>query len=312
MKLPSWRKEKFNDLGFGTKTAAGSFRALNKDGTFNIRKVNQPFFERINFFHSLITMSWWRFFAYVILWYSVINFLFAGLYFFIGIEDLTGIISGTPLENFLEAFFFSAQTITTLGYGRIAPIGLVANIVAATESLLGLLSFALVTGLLYGRFSRPLAKIKYSQHAVIAPYREINGFMFRVVNPHENQLLEVEVQVNISVKQIDSDKRDFYTLELERSKVSFFPAIWTIVHPIDDKSPLHGLGKEEVEEKDIEFFVMIKAFDESFSQTVYSRSSYNTNELLWGEKFEYVVNTENGIAYVDVSGLDKRQKAGLN
>ena len=311
MKVPRWRKEKFNDLGFGTKTPDGGGRALNKDGSFNIQKVNVPFFQRLNFFHSLITMSWWRFFAVVFLWYSAINIVFAAIYSVIGIEDLTGIVAETPLENFLEAFFFSAQTITTLGYGRVAPIGLVANIVAATESLLGLLSFALATGMLYGRFSRPLAKIQYSHHAVVAPYRDINGFMFRVVNPHENQLLEVEVKLNVSMKQPDSDKRDFFTLELERSKVSFFPSMWTIVHPIDESSPMYGMSRAEAETKELEFFVMIKAFDESFSQTVYSRSSYRVEEINWGEKFVYVVKQEDGVSQVDVSGLDKREKAAL-
>ena len=170
------KKESFSDFGLGEKSSSEGYRALNKDGSFNIEKTNIPFFERLNFFHSLVTMKWSHFFGFIILGYFIVNFFFATIYTLIGVENLTGTSGMTPFEEFMEAFFFSAQTITTLGYGRVAPLGLPANIVAATESLLGLLSFALATGLLYGRFSKPVSKIKYSDKAVIAPYQDINGF----------------------------------------------------------------------------------------------------------------------------------------
>jgi inward rectifier potassium channel len=179
----------YNDLGFGVKTTFTGYRSLNKDGSFNVRKINIPFFERFNFFHSLISMSWLKFFSLVILGYFFINVLFATIYVLIGIENLTGIEKKSAIHNFIEAFFFSSQTITTLGYGRVAPIGLAANSIAAIESMLGLLSFALATGLLYGRFSKPSAKIKYSSIAVLAPYQDTNAFMFRVINPQHNQLI---------------------------------------------------------------------------------------------------------------------------
>ncbi len=310
--MAEYKKEKFNDLGLGEKPSSGKNRALNKDGSFNVRKTHISFFERINFFHSLISMSWLNFFVLVILGYLIVNLIFASIYMFIGVEYLTGIEGSTDYEKFIEAFFFSAQTITTLGYGRIAPTGIPLNTVAAIESLLGLLSFALATGMLYGRFSRPSAKIKYSTCAVIAPYRNINGFMFRVVNPQKNQLLEVEVNVTLSIKKENSELRDFFLLELERPKVVFFPSVWTIVHPINDSSPLNKLTESEVFEKEAEFIVMIKAFDESFSQTVYSRSSYNASELRWGEKFVYLIKQENDVISVNVSRIDETEKAALN
>ena len=307
------QRRKFNDLGLGTRNnVGGGYRALNKDGSFNVKKINVPFFERLNFFHSLITMSWPRFFTFILVGYFIINTLFASIYTLIGVENLTGIEADTPFDQFMEGFFFSAQTITTLGYGRVAPMGYPANIVAAVESMLGLLGFALATGLLYGRFSRPSAKIRYSEHAVIAPYQDINGFMFRIVNPQSNQLLELEVQVNLAMQRENSELRDFYSLELEREKVAFMPYMWTIVHPISNKSPLYGMTEKQVLEKDAEFVISMKAFDESSSQTVYSRSSYKANEIKWGKKFVYAVTRKNSGITIDVSLINETENAILN
>ncbi len=304
--------KKYNDLGLGTKATSGSYRALNKDGSFNVVKTNIPFFARLNFYHWLVNMSWLQFFGVVFLSYFLINLIFGYLYYSIGVAHLTGIRASNKSEEFQEAFFFSSQTITTLGYGRVAPVGTLANVVTAFESMLGLLSFALATGLLYGRFSKPTARLRYSKTGVIAPYQQINAFMFRVINPHDNHLMELEVTVTLTVRKPESELRDFYLLDLERSNVVFLPSVWTIVHPIDKSSPLYGLNKEEVIAKDIEFIIMIKSFDESFSQTVYSRSSYKGSELKWGKKFTYIIeHTAHGIS-VDVGRLDETETAALN
>lgn len=306
------KKDHFNDFGLGEKSPSSGYRAVNKDGSFNIVKTNIPFFERLNFFHALVTMKWTHFFGLILLGYFVVNFFFATIYYIIGVENLTGTRGMGPFEQFMEAFFFSAQTITTLGYGRVAPLGLPANIVAATESLLGLLSFALATGLLYGRFSKPSSRIRYSEKAVIAPYKNINGFMFRIANPQKNQLLEVEINVSVSMKRKGSDLRNFHVLELERKRVVFFPSMWTVVHPIDSKSPLLGIDLNDLNEKDAEFIVSLKAFDESSGQMVYSRSSYKPNEIEWGQKFVYVANQENGKTFIDVSRINETEDAVLN
>lgn len=304
--------EKFNDLGLGTRSASASQRGLNKDGSFNVKKKNVPFSERVNFYHSLVSMPWTKFFVLIFFAFLLVNFLFAGIYMLIGVEHLTGIDGTTSFEKFMEAFFFSSQTLTTLGYGRVAPVGMEASTVAAIESTLGLLSFALATGLLYGRFSKPVAKIKYSHHAVMAPYKEMNAFMFRVVNPRDNQLIEIEVSVTLSVLKAGSEIRNFYFLDLERSKVNFLPSTWTIVHPVSETSPLFGISQKELLEKDAEFIVLMKAFDETFSQTVYSRSSYKASEVKWGEKFVYVIEQEKDGTSVDVGRIDETEKVSLN
>ena len=305
-------KKPFSDFGFGEKSSTEGYRALNKDGTFNIVKTNIPFLERINIFQELITVSWTKFFGYVLVIYFVINLIFASAYWLIGMESLTVAKGLSPIEQFLEGFFFSAQTITTLGYGRVAPIGLLANIVAAFESLLGLLFFALATGLLYGRFSKPISKIKYSDKAIIAPYQDINGFMFRVVNTHKNQLLEVEATVSLSMKRDNSESRDFYALNLERKSVIFFPSIWTVVHPIDENSPLFNLKSKDYFDKDFEFITTIKAFYESSGQLVYSRTSFKPSDIEWGKKFIYPSKRKNGKIYIDVSLLNETNDVPLN
>ena len=305
-------KEKFHDLGLDTKASSGTQRALNKDGSFNVKKENVPFSERVNFYHSLVSMPWARFFILIISGYFIVNLIFACIYMLVGVEHLTGIEGTTGFDKFLEAFFFSSQTLTTLGYGRIAPVGTAMSSVAAIESMIGLLSFALATGMLYGRFSKPSAKIKYSTCAVIAPYQDINGFMFRVINPQGNQLLEVEVTVSLSIKRTSSQMRNFFQLELERPKVVFLPSTWTIVHPINSYSPLYALTEKDLIDKDAEFIIMMKAFDESFSQTVYSRSSYKASEIKWAEKFVYLIKQEKDGVSVDVGRIDETERAELN
>jgi inward rectifier potassium channel len=305
-------KQKFNDLGLGTRASTGTRRSLNKDGSFNIRKENVPFSERVNFYHILVSMPWPWFFVMILLGYLIVNLIFASIYMLVGINYLTGIDGITVFDKFLEAFFFSSQTLTTLGYGRVAPIGPQASSIAAIESMLGLLSFALATGLLYGRFSKPITKIKYSTCAVVAPYQNINAFMFRVVNARDNQLIEVEASVSLSLYKKDSNLRDFFQLELERPKVVFFPSMWTIVHPISPSSPLYQLSENDLLEKDAEFIIMMKAFDETFSQTVYSRSSYKASELKWGQKFVYVIKQENNRIVVDVGRINETEDAPLN
>ena len=178
--------------------------------------------------------------------------------------------------------------------------------------MLGLLTFALATGLMYGRFSKPTATIKYSTNAVLAPYKDINAFMFRVVNPKNNQLVEVEVNVTLSLKDENLPTRSFHLLEMERSKVIFFPSMWTVVHPISEESPIYGYNESELIEKDAEFIVMIKAFDESFSQTVYSRTSYKASEIKWGEKFVYLTEQKGNGLSVDIRRINETEQKELN
>lgn len=273
-----------DDLGLGIGTESG--RGVNKDGTFNVRRLGMPRFRSYEGYHRLITMDGFHFLGLLLLGFLITNAFFAAIYMSIGMDHFIRTGGNTRWDRMLDAFFFSAQTLTTVGYGHISPGSHMVSAVAALESLLGLLSFAMATGLLYGRFSRPHAQLCFSQHALVAPYRGLTGFMFRFVNRRTNQLIEVEATVVLSLLEADMLTRRFVTLPLERSKISLFPTSWTVVHPIDEASALAGLQDADLRKARAEFIVLIKAFDDTFAQTIYQRTSYIAEEIRWGARFK--------------------------
>lgn len=282
------RYKQDNDTGFGTGSDNQGTRLFNKDGSFNVTQQGLPIHQRINIFHELITMPWWKFLLIVVLAYTILNTLFAGLYLSVGMDEIEGDKGMTTAEHFWDAFFFSSQTLTTVGYGRQNPIGFYANIVSAVECLFGLMSFALMTGLLYGRFSRPVAKLMFSQNILIAPYQSSGkGLMFRIANKTRNQLIECEAELMMSMNVVENDKvfRRFFPLTLERKKITSLALSWTIVHPINDQSPIHEMGIEELKNADVEFIFYFKGFDDTYSQHVHTRYSYKPQELVVDRKF---------------------------
>jgi len=293
-----------DDLGLGTRD--GPSRGVNKDGSFNLRRTGIPWFRPYELYHQLITMSAPRFTLMLLAGNIVANLVFAGIYLAVGMEHFDRTGGPALLDRFLDAFFFSTQTLTTVGNGHIHPVSPLASAVAALESLLGLMGFALACGLLYGRFSRPHARILFSRRAVIGPYREMTGFMFRIVNERSNQLIEVEAHVTLSLRHPETGIHLFSTLPLERTRINLFPSNWTIVHPIGPDSPLAGMSAEDLREADAEFIVLIKAFDDTFAQNVYARSSYKSEEVAWGMRFAPMVTPrdESGMATVDLTLLD--------
>lgn len=272
------------DLGLGSKIFDKKNRVINRDGSFNLKRRGLPFFESFSIYHWLISMSWFKFCSLILAAYLVVNVFFATLYFIGGDANFEGIQTNNNFDRFLNEFFFSTQTFTTVGYGRINPVGVYSNIISSIESLSGLLSLALATGLLYGRFVRPVAKIIYSENALIAPYKDITGFQFRIANKRsDHQMVDTEVDVLLS--RVENDALKFYNLKLEYKKITMFTATWTVNHPIDEESPLYGLTEDDLKEMDSEFFVLLKGFDDTFAQQVHSRSSYKYNEIVWGAKF---------------------------
>ncbi|MEY4110715.1 MAG: hypothetical protein RLZZ46_1070 [Bacteroidota bacterium] len=309
-----FKNEDSRELGFGS-TESGARRLLNKDGNFNIRRTGLSLFKRISLYHDLIDMSWPGFIGLIFLVYFLVNIIFALLYYYVGTQHLAGVEGISEWDKFTEAFFFSAQSLTTVGYGRISPIGFWASFIASVEAMTGLLGFALITGLLYGKFTRPNAKILFSKTAVMAPHKNINAFMFRIVNERKNQLLEIEAQLIFSFNQNASEKKNrvYIPLELENSKINFFPLPWTIVHPINAESPLFGRTEKDMEDGDAEFIIMIKAYDDSFSQNVYRRFSYTYKEIKWGAKFPIMWQKDSdGKTILHLEKLDDTFEAQLN
>ncbi len=271
--------------GFGNSANNQGDRLLGKDGNFNVERIGQSFFERISLYHQLISMSWSQFIWLIITFFIVVNLIFSLSYYLVGLNQLTGLETSNTLTKFIEVSAFSAQTLTTVGYGRINPIGNASDIIASFEALFGLLSFAFITGLLYGRFSRPQARLIYSPNAIIAPFQNMTALMFRIANGRKNQLIECEVTLLFNYLDKESNMRRFINLSLEYSKVNALSLSWTVVHPINEESPLTGLTKQDLEDMKAEIIVMFKAFDDTYSQVVHTRHSYTASEIVWGAKF---------------------------
>jgi len=305
-----------NELGFGSNLTDITQAIINKDGSFNVKKTGVPFTESFGIYHFFITMSWFKFCLYILFLYLLINLFFTSLYLIAGIEGINGITNTDAFEKFLYTFFFSTQTFTTVGYGTINPQGIAQNIIASFESLLGLLSLAFATGLLYGRFSKPVAKIIYSENALIAPFKEANALQFRAANQRaKHEMTDVEVNLIFTLVE-DNDgvlKRKFYNLELEYNKISFFASTWTVNHIINENSPLYGLTKEDFENIDAEFLVLLKGFDTSYAQKVQSLYSYRYSDLIWGAKFRKIYSrTRTGRMQVELDKISEYDSAELN
>jgi len=306
--------EEDRDLGFGSKVVTESrLRFLNRDGTFNVRRTGIRQLSTLNLYHFLLTMSWAQFLGLVLLLYFLSNVVFGLFYALLGAESIVD-TSAIPIESiFLRGFFFSVQTFATIGYGTIHPVGLIPNLLVTIESYYSLLANALITGLVFARFSRPTARIIFSETAVVAPYQNGSGFMFRLVNSRKSQLIEVRAQVLLSrfIEKDGATTRSFDYLKLEREKVSFLPLAWTVVHLIDEQSPMFGLTEEDFEKSDVEILVILSAMDETFAQTVHTRSSYKLKEIKFGYKFANLYNEiEVGEPIsIDIRKLSKIEKA---
>ena len=260
---------------------------INPFGSFNVLRRGTNWRD-VNPYLHLVSISWTRFFGWGLLGYGLVKALFAAIYFLLGPGALkSGMVLDRVSDRYLQCFFFSSQTLTTVGFGAIAPASPAANIIAAFEALSGLLGFAVATGLLFGRVSRPSARIGFSRKALITPYQDGTSFQFRMVNRRANTLIEPAATVMLMTvdRAAGGSKRDFTILKLERASVMLFPLTWTIVHPIDADSPLFGKTHEDLEALQAEFMVLIKAWDETFAQTVHQRFSYRYSELVWGGRF---------------------------
>ncbi|HEV8273839.1 MAG TPA: ion channel, partial [Chitinophagaceae bacterium] len=297
-----------------SENSSGRFYDRNSGGA-NVIKKGVSALNKYSWYHTMLAMPRAKFLSFLLFVYIIINFFFAGIYYMIGIEHLAGVKQGSDLKNFSEVFFFSAQTFTTVGYGRISPVGFAASAVSTFEAFLGLLSFALATGLFYGRFSRPRAFLSFSHNALIAPYKDGIALMFRMA-PYKNNLLsEAEVKVNLAMQLEENGKmiNRFFNLDLEISKINSLALSWTIVHPINEKSPLYNFNYTDIVNAKIEALVFVKAFDEVFSNTVVQRFSYISSEVVWGAKFRmmYHADEKKKATVLDLNKLNDYEKIEL-
>ena len=304
------------NTGFGVNSENSSGRFYDRNhGGANVIKKGVGVLNRYSWYHTMLAMPIAKFLSLLLIAYIIVNLFFAGIYYLIGIDHLAGVNQGSDIKNFSEVFFFSAQTFTTVGYGRISPVGFAASAVSTFEAFLGLLSFAIATGLFYGRFSRPRAFLSFSHNALIAPYKDGIALMFRMA-PYKNNLLsEAEVKVNLAMQLEENGKmmNRFFNLDLEISKINSLALSWTIVHPINDKSPLYNFNYTDIVNAKIEALVFVKAFDEVFSNTVVQRFSYIASEVVWGAKFRMMYHADNRkkATILDLGKLNDYEKIEL-
>ena len=302
------------DLGLGTRVVqnAGT-RVLRRDGRFNVVREGISVFQSLAPYHALLSMSWARFYGVIALGYFVANIVFATAYLLCGPGALHGADpAGGLRQRAFDAFFFSVQTLATIGYGRLSPDGLAANMLVAVEALVGMLAITMATGLAFARFSRHGARIRYSRRAVIAPFRGGTALMFRVINERDTQIVNVQARVMLGRMEAVGGKptRRFQPLALERNDVLFFPLHWTVVHPIDERSPLFGETPESLRAVDAEILVLLTGVDEGSSQTVYSRSSYGFEDIVPGARFlDMFLEPADGRPRIDVNRLDMHEPA---
>lgn len=285
-KINSKAKTEIN-TGYGTNSADYGGRFVNKDGTPNIEKRGIRFMDRISWYHTLLQLPRWHFFLLLLSFYILINLVFACMYFAIGMENLQGIKANSALEEFGEAYFFSTQTFTTVGYGRISPHGFAASSISALEALIGLLSFAIATGLFYGRFSRPRAYVRFSDNAILAPYKDGIALMMRAAPYKNNNLSEAETRMTagIMMEENGTMRNKFFQMELEMTKINSLSLSWTMVHPINENSPFYSFTPEDFANTSGEILIYLKAFDDMFSDIVIARTSYTLQEIVIGAKF---------------------------
>lgn len=279
-------------------------RVVKKDGEFNVRRTGGAWRD-IHPYLYLINLSWPAFFAYIFIGYVIVNLVFACIYYAVGVDQLDGASAPTVLGRFLNVFFFSSHTLSTVGYGNIAPRGIGANSVAAFEALTGVLGLAVATGLLFGRISKPSARIGFSANILVAPYQDGTALEFRIANRRSNALVEATAKLLLMTVEPGNGglKRNFQLLNLEREGVMFLATPWTIVHPIDQDSPLRGKTAEDLTREQAEVLILIKAYDDTFAQSVQARHSYRHDEFLWGKKFapSFSIDDDGGV----VVELDK-------
>lgn len=303
-------RQQAQDPGFGSKHGNTSKRIINKDGSFNVVREGIDSGIR-DLYQGLITISNLRFVLHVTLLYFLLNALFALFYLFNGVENLSGGVAVEGWDAFFKSFYFSVQTFTTVGYGAVAPLGFGANSIASIEALAGSMYFALVTGVLYGRFSRPKSKLIFSEKAIIAPYGDQKAFMFRLANRRSNVLMKMKAEVIFMIKEDKNDpnRRSYYNLPLELNHVQFLPLSWTIVHPIDESSPLNGLNHQQLMRQRAEVMILIFGFDDTFNQDVHARYSYTADEFEFDAKFKPAFELkENGEAYMNIHKIHDYDK----
>ena len=274
------------------------WQRLNSKRPSAVMRIGVPNFTWADLYHSLVTISWLHFLGLVALFYIATNTLFAFAY----------LAGGDCIKNarpgfFSDAFFFSVQTMATIGYGGMFPRTPYANVVVTVEALLGLVGVAMVTGLAFARFSLPTARVLFSKVAVIAPYNRVPTLMFRTANARGNLIMESQIRVTLVRNEVSLEgeyMRRLHDLKLVRRETPIFALSWTVMHQIDKKSPLYGYTAETLIEDGVEIVVTLTGIDQTVAQTIHSHHVFTGRDILWNMKFVDIFHrTADGKPWID-------------
>ncbi len=291
--LPDAREE-HPDLGFGDIVARTTKkRLLNRDGSFNVERYGLHWRNSLSIYHSALETTWPRFLAFSTLAWLTINLVFTLAYLSLGERTLQLPVGRNRIAS---TFFFGIQTQSTIGFGHIHPLAWQADVLVTLQAIVGFFFGALLTGLVFARFARPQARLVFSKHAVVAPFEGGQALMFRTSNTRNTQIIDLRARVIAAWRKRDGDEahRGFAQLDLERTRVAFFPLTWTVVHPITEESPLAGWTSREALENDLEILVLLTGYDDTYAHTVNARTSYKADEIQWSRRFRRILEPPSG------------------
>jgi inward rectifier potassium channel len=300
------------DLGFGrvvAQQARGRF--LGRDGRPNSHKYGLGPQRLEHFYQKSLAAPWPVFLGWLLAALLLVNGIFALAYSALGPNVLRGQELLGLQDPFLRAFSFSVGVFTTTGTGPMYAVGTTAQWLVVFESLIGPFIMVGVAGLLIARLTRPRMRLRFSESAVIAPYRGGRGLMFRIVNLQPSELSDVQVRLSVALFEEVNGQRErrFHQLELERKSVEFFTLHWTVVHPITAMSPLRGMTPDDLHKAEAEFLILVNAHEETFSTRVTARSSYLWDEVRWDVKFaDIFTSAADGVIAIDVERLDRTDR----
>ncbi len=249
-------------------------------------------------YHLLLTIPWVGFLALIAFAYVTINALFAVVYLVGG-----DCVANAQPRSFLDKFFFSVQTLATIGYGFMYPKTLYANSVVTIEVMVGIIGIAVLTGLSFARFSRSTARVIFSQVAVITTHEGLPSLIFRAANQRRNQILEAQMRVYLMRDEVTAEGqyiRRICDLKLRRSQSPGFVLTWSAIHPIDAESPLYGISAEDLVHMNVSVVISLSGLDETIAQMVHARHTYGVHEILWNHRFvDVIYQASNGKRYID-------------
>lgn len=262
-----------------------------------IEKINEPKGYHKDLYHKLLKVSWLNLFITYVLFFISLNLLFAALYMV-----SPGSLSIAPL-TLKHAFFFSVQTFSTVGYGAISPVSVYGNTIVVIEIMIGLISTAVSTGLVFARFSKPSARIMYSKNILFTHYNNQPVLMFRMANSRSNEIISASVELHYTYPEVSSEGIKmirFAGLKLERNYSPLFSLSWTIIHVINNESPFYQKSFEEIKKTNSEFFVIFNGTDGTRSQTIHDFYSYSTDNLLNEQYFVDIISKkDDGTRLID-------------